>query len=144
MTGLNEGNSTPHKVCIMMCLPVAPDTPHPTMRQPHLITISDRPLHHLWHKLLQQPAAMSSLINIDYLHLFSRVHANPCYIAGPAPYQSALWSPASYTQSVARERKKETTCERKSFPGERGKSDELHDNELCYTVLSLCLRAASS
>lgn len=76
------------------------------MWQPHLITISDRPLHHLWHKLLQQPAAMSSLMNIDYLHLFSRVHANLRYIAGPAPYQSALWSPASYTQSVARERKK--------------------------------------
>lgn len=61
--------------------------------------------------------------------------------------------PGSSHFSLEREEKKkkkeEQTCVWEFPPGERGKSDELHDNELCYTatqhtVLSLRLRAVRS
>lgn len=66
------------------------------------------------------------------------------------PYQSTLWSPAPRALVWIRKKERKPEWEREKDrvfpPREREESDELHDNELCYTAiqhtaLSLRLRA---
>lgn len=123
-----------------MCLRVAPESP--TMRQPHLITIPDRPLHHLWHKILWQPPATPHISPHKYWLPLSPStcscklalhYCDPTYTA--VPYQRALWSPAPHILVWSRRKKEKSRPVFESFPQEREGRAMSYMITSCVTLL---------